>query len=246
MTTETAATLRPMRLRLPLLAGPALGVLLAGSALAGCGGGGSSSGNGVASKAPSEIVASAKSAADTAASVHVSGAISEGTPLSLDLHLLAGKGGRGRITQNGISFELIALGGTVYIKGSPAFYRRIGGAAAAQLFQGKWLKAPASAGEFASITSLTDLRKLLDTTLTSHGKLTKGATTTVNGQQAITVTESEKGGVLYVATNGKPFPVQISKSGASGGRIVFDRWNQAVTVSPPPNAINITQLQAGH
>src|SRR5207302_7011194 len=119
-----------------------------------------------------------------------------------------------------------ALGGTVYIKGSPAFYRRIGGAAAAQLFQGKWLKAPASAGEFASITSLTDLRKLLDTTLTSHGKLTKGATTTVNGQQAITVTDSEKGGVLYVATNGKPFPVQISKSGANGGRIVFDRWNQ--------------------
>lgn len=234
-----------MRLRLSQLAGPALGIALLGPSLAGCGGG-SSSGNGVASKAPAEIVAAAKGAADTAASVHVSGAITEGSPLSLDLRLLAGKGGRGRITQNGISFELITLGGTVYIKGSPAFYRRIGGPAAAQLFQGKWLKAPASSGEFASITSLTDLRKLMDTTLTSHGKLTKGSTTTVNGQKAVTVNDTEKGGILYVATTGKPFPLQIAKSGSGGGRIVFDGWNRAVTVSPPPNAINITQLRAGH
>jgi hypothetical protein len=233
-----------MGLRLPLLAPAALAVALLGSALSGCGG--SSSGNGIASKSPAEIVAAAKSAADTAASVHVSGAISEGTPLSIDLHLLAGKGGRGRITQNGISFELITLGGTVYIKGSPAFYQKIGGTAAAQLFQGKWLKAPAGAGEFASITSLTDLRKLMDTTLTSHGKLTKGATTSVNGKTAVTVNDSVKGGVLYVASTGKPFPVQISKSGSGGGKIVFDRWNEAVTVSPPPNAINITQLRTGH
>jgi hypothetical protein len=236
-------SLATMGLRPPLLAGPVLGIALAGSLLAGCGGS-SSSGNGVASKSPADIVAAAKGAADTAASVHVAGAITEGSPLTLDLHLLAGKGGRGRITQNGVSFELITLGGTVYIKGSPAFYRRIGGAAAAQLFQGKWLKAPASAGEFASITSLTDLRKLMDTTLASHGSLTKGAATSVNSQKAITVTDTSKGGVLYVATTGKPFPVQISKSGASGGRITFDRWNQAVSLSPPPNAINISQLQS--
>jgi hypothetical protein len=231
--------------RLRSLAGPALGAVLISAMLAGCGS--SSSGNGIASKSPDQIVAAAKAAADAAASVHVSGTvISEGSPLSLDLQLLAGKGGRGRITQKGLSFELIALGGTVYILGSPAFYRHIGGPAAAQLFQGKWLKAPASSGNFASITSLTDLRKLMDATLANHGTLATGGTTTVGGQKAVVVNDLSKGGVLDVASTGQPFPLQISKSGGGGGVITFDRWNQAVSISPPPNAINITQLQSGH
>jgi hypothetical protein len=236
-----------MRLRPVPSAGSLLGLALLAATLAGCGGSSGSTGNGVASKTPTEIVAAAKAAADEAASVHLAGAlVSEGSPLSLDLQILAGKGGRGRITQSGISFELITLGGTVYINGSPAFYRRIGGAAAAQLFQGKWLKAPASSGNFAPITSLTDLRKLIDTTLASHGTLLKGTAKTVDGQEAIPLTDTSKGGILYVAASGRPYPIELVKSGAGGGHIVFDRWNQAVTIAPPANAINLSQLQSGH
>lgn len=234
-----------MRPRLPLPAGPALGLALLGSLLAGGCGGSSSAGSGLAAKSPTEIVAAAKSAADGAASVHVAGSIAEGVPLSIDMQLLAGKGGRGHITQNGLTFELITLGDTLYIKGNPAFYRHIGGAAAAQLFQGKWLKAPAAAGQFAPITGLTDLRRLIDTTLASHGTLTKGAATTVGGRKVVAVKDASKGGVLYVAATGKPFPAEVARAGANGGHIVFDRWNEAVTISPPLNAINLTQLQAG-
>jgi hypothetical protein len=234
-----------MRPRLPLPAAPALGLALAGALLAGCGGS-SSAGSGLAAKSPTQIVAAAKAAADGAASVHVSGAVAEGASLSLDMQLLAGKGGRGHITQNGLSFELITLGGTVYIKGSPGFYRRIGGPAAAQLFQGKWLKAPATAGQFAPITALTDLHKLIDTALASHGTLAKGATTSIGGRKALAVKDVSKGGVLYVAATGKPFPLEVARGGANGGHILFDRWNGAVTISPPLNAINLTQLRAGH
>jgi hypothetical protein len=233
-----------MRPRLSLYGAPALGLALAGVLLSGCGGA-SSAGSGLAARSPAEIVAAAKAAADGAASVHVSGAVSEGAPLSLDMRLLAGRGGRGHITQNGLSFELITLGSTVYIKGSADFYRHLGGQAAAQLFQGKWLKAPASAGQFASITALTDLRKVIDTALASHGALGRGATTTVGGRKALAVTDASKGGVLYVAATGKPFPLAIARAGDGGGRIVFDRWNEAVTISPPTNAINLTQLRTG-
>jgi hypothetical protein len=234
-----------MRARLLLLAGSALGLGLLGWVLAGCGSS-SPAGNGIASKPPAQIVAAAKAAADEAASVHISGEIVEGVPLSLDLQLLAGKGGRGRITQNGLAFELITLGGTVYIKGSPAFYRHIGGQATAQLFQGKWLKAPASSGQFAPISALTDLRRIIDTTLASHGTLAKRATTTVGSRKVVPIEDLAKGGVLYVSATGKPFPAEIARGGARGGHIVFDRWNQAVTITPPLNAINLTQLQAGH
>ena len=95
---------------------------LAVLALASCGG---SSGNGIASKTPTEILALSKQAADSAKSVHVAGSIvSKGSPLTLDLFLLAGKGARGRLSEGGSSFELIEAGGTVYLRGSAAFYKR--------------------------------------------------------------------------------------------------------------------------
>jgi hypothetical protein len=222
---------------------------LGGAVLVGCGSSssGSGSGNGVASKTPAQIVAASKSAADGAASVHIAGSVvNEGKPVTVDMQLLAGKGGRGRITLEGLSIDLIRVGGAVYINGSQAFYRHVAGPAAAQLLQGKWLKAPENSGNFASLASLTDLGKLIDTTLGSHGTLARGATTTVDGQKAVAIDDVSQGGTLYVATTGSPFPIEIAKRGGSGGRIVFDRWNQAVTLTAPTNAININQLQSGH
>ena len=80
-----------------------------------------------------------------------------GNTVQLNLALASGKGGKGTVSQNGTTFGLVVTGGSVYIKGSAAFYRQIGGKAAVQLFGGKWLKAPAS-GQYASISQLTDLQ----------------------------------------------------------------------------------------
>lgn len=235
-----------MRLRLRSLAWSALGgVLAVAGMLAGCASS-SSSGNGVASKTPAQIVAAAQSAAAGAATVHVAGSIvSEGKPISLYMELVADKGGKGRLTLGALSIELIDLNRIVYINGSTAFYRHFTGPAAAQLLQGKWLKASAASGPLASLASLTDLSKLIDSTLANHGTLSRLGTTTVDGQKAIGVTDLAKGGALYVATTGTPYPIEIVKAGASGGKIVFDRWNKPVTLEAPANAININQLQSG-
>lgn len=233
-----------MRLRLFPLTGST--ILAALVALTGCGG---SSSNSIASKGAEQIVSESKLAADTATSVHVSGSLqSGGMPVTLDLNLVAGKGARGEISQNGASFKLILLGGTAYISGSPAFYRSLGGTAAAQLFNGKWLKASATTGEFASFSQLADMRKLIDSTLTGHGALAKGATTVVNGQNAIAITDTSKNGMLYVATTGKPYPIELSKGGSESGKITFDRWNQAVSIAAPPNSVDLAELKAasGH
>jgi hypothetical protein len=224
---------------------PLLVLLLIAAAIAGCGGSSSSSGNGVAGKTPAEILAATKVASDTASSVHVSGSIVSGkSPITLDMSLLAGKGGRGKLSEGGLPFELIQVGGSVYIKGSAAFYKNIGGTAAAQLLQGKWLKAPSSDGNFASLSRLTDLRQLVDQTLTSHGSLKKSGTTTINGQKVVGISDTTKGGTLYIATTGKPYPVEISKDGSGGGKIAFDRWNGEVTLAAPANAIDVAQLQS--
>jgi hypothetical protein len=217
------------------------------AALAGCGS--SSSSNSVASKSPEQIVSDSKTAADGASAVHVSGALtSAGSPVTLDLNLVAGKGARGELSQNGASFKLILLGNTAYISGSPAFYRSLGGTAAAQIFNGKWLKASAKTGDFASFSQLADMRKLIDSTLAGHGAIVKGTITTVNGQKAIAVNDSSKQGTLYVATTGKPYPIQLSKGGSESGKITFDRWNQPVAITAPAGAVDLAELKAagGH
>lgn len=234
-----------MRLTSPFLA--ALALLFALGALTGCGG--SSSSNSIASKSAEQIVSESKAAADKASAVHVSGALnSGGTPVSLDLNLVAGKGAKGELSQNGASFKIVLVGNTAYILGSPAFYHSLGGAAAAQLFNGKWLRASASSGEFASFSQLADMRKLIDTTLAGHGALTKGAVSVVKGQKAIAITDTTKKGTLYVATTGQPYPVQLSKDGSETGTIAFDGWNQAITITAPSNSIDLSELKAagGH
>jgi hypothetical protein len=211
-------------------------------ALAACGGGGGSD-NGVAAKSPKQIVTAATNAVANVSSVHVSGALANaGSQTRLDLSLVSGKGGRGSLSQGGLSFKLVALNQQLYISGSPTFWRQFGGANAAQLLSGKWLKAPAG-GQFASLAMLVDARTLFNQLLSSHGTLSKGKTTTVRGHKVVAVTDSSKGGTLYVATTGQPYPIEIVKNGSPGGRVDFDQFNQPVSLSAPSNAIDVSKLK---
>jgi hypothetical protein len=213
--------------------------------LAGCGGSSSSSGNGVAAKSADEILQASKSAASSAVSVHIEGSIvSGGKPISLNMELVAGKGGKGTIAQEGFSIDLIQVGGNVYIDGSDAFYKHVAGATAAQLLDGKWLKAPADSGELASLSSLTNLGKLIDSALANHGPLAKSPEKTISGQKSIGLNDTTKGGTLYVATTGSPYPIEILKTGSDGGKVTFDRWNKAVKLAAPADAIEISKLQS--
>jgi hypothetical protein len=223
--------------------------LIAAGLISACGGSSSSasstSGNGVASKSADQILAASTGAVQNIKTVHVSGSVvSGGAPISLNLDLVSGQGARGQMSQNGMSFQLVVAGDYIYINAGPAFWRHIGGTAAAQLLQGRWLKAPADRPDFASLSSLTNLHRLLNALLNSHAKLTKGATGTVNGQKVVALTDTTNHGTLYVAATGKAYPVEIVKAGASGGRITFGRYNETVTLTAPANAIDISKLKS--
>ena len=228
-----------MRRRLGLAALSALVAL----ALAACGSSsGSGSSNGVASKSPDQIVSDATSAIASVNSVHVSGKVSGGQSVALDLNLVNGKGGKGSMSQNGLGFQIVAVGPEVYINGSSAFWTKFAGSAAAELLTGKWLKAPAT-GQLSSLATLTDVSKLFSQLLSTHGNLAKGKTTTVQGQRVVAVNDTTNGGTLYVATTGKAYPIEISKTGSQGAQLVFDRFNQPVSLTPPAKAIDISQLK---
>ncbi len=213
----------------------------------GCGSSSSSSsaGNGVESKSAQEILAAAKSAAAGASTVHVSGTIvNGGKTVSVDLHLATGKGAAGSMTVEGQPIEIVEVGSGFYMKAGEAFYKQVGGAAAAQLLKDKWLKTPTGSGEFASLGALTSLDKLLSSTLTTSGTLTKTSTTTISGQPVVGITDAKQG-TLYIATTGPAYPVAIVKEGTDSGKIIFDDWNKPVTLTAPSSSVDLSQLEGG-
>ena len=218
-------------------------LIVLAAALAGCGSSHPSS-NGEADKTVAQILADAQAATATATSVHITGSgLSDSAPLALDLRLVAGKGGTGQITAEGLTFNIIRIGGKAYFKGNSAFWRHFGGAGAVQLLKGRWLEAPATKGDLSSFTPLTDLGKFTKTLLGSHGTLKKGLETKIDGQPAIAIVDKSGGGTLYVATTGSPFPIELTKGAGSKGKIAFDEWNQAVALAAPKNAVDYTKLK---
>ena len=94
------------------------------------------------------------------------------------------------------------------------------------------------------MASLTDLRTLVDTTFANQGTLTKGPLTTIDGESAIAIGDRAKGGTIYVATTGLPYPIQVVGGAASASSVTFDRWNGPVPLAAPPNALEIGALRA--
>jgi hypothetical protein len=218
----------------------ALAALVVLAALAGCGG--SSSSSGISSESPQKILNDSLAAANGLKSVHAAGAInSSGQQIKIDLHLLNGVGGRGQITLGGLGFNLVGLKSYAYMEASPAVWEKAGApASAAQQLQGKWLRAPAS-GQFGSIASLTNIHTLFTQLLTQHGKALKtGGVSTVAGHKVVAVKSDQ--GTLYVAATGKPYPIEVVKTGSDGGKIDFDSFDEALTVSAPSNTIDVPSV----
>jgi hypothetical protein len=219
---------------------PFLLVSTLASTLTGCGG---SSDNGVASKSASEILAASKAAAASASSVHIEAHNAQG-PLTLTSNLdLTSNGGRGHISGLGLDFEVTRTGNTLYLKGNPSVYESLG-IKPARVPRGAWIKAPANSGRFAQLAAFTDLKGEVNRLISSTGPITKGATTTINGQKTIELKDSGSlyAGRIYIATTGKPYPIQITKTGRETAHITFTNWNQPITLAPPTNTINISRL----
>ena len=211
-------------------------------AAAGCGG---SKSNGEAAKPADQVVLDARTAAIDAKAVHVSGSITDaGRPLTLDLTIVRGGGGKGTMSESGLRFEIVRVVDTAYIRGSDAFLRAFAGSAAAQLLHGKWLKGSATSGNLRALAPLTDIVKLFNSALGSHGKLRNKGETEYKGQKVVAVEDTTKGGTLYVAASGTPYPVAIV-GGKGRGAIAFDRWNESASIEAPKGAIDMSALGKG-
>jgi hypothetical protein len=154
-----------------------------------------------------------------------------------------GKGAKGSMSTNGVSFDLVRIGDTLYIKGSDAFWKQNGGALAAQLLHGKWLEVSGTTGKFRSLAALTNIGLLLGKVSSTHGKLVNDGQVTYRGAQAVRIRDTSDNSKFYVAATGKPYPVALVGGKANqSGTITFDDWNKHVTLTTPSGAIDLSKL----
>jgi len=209
-------------------------------ALAGCG----SSDNGVSEKLPKDALATATTTAQEAQSVHVVSKSSQGPLKSVVDLRLSKDGARGTVSFLDFDFEVIRIGQTVYVKGDKLFYRRVKAVLGKlpYLPAGSWLKGSATAGPLAQLAAFTDMGGELERLLSTPGPVTKGAKATIKGQQAITLREKTKlyEGPLYVATTGKPYPIeQVKSAGRERGRTSYSGWDEPVSLEAPSAAVEV-------
>jgi hypothetical protein len=209
-------------------------------ALAGCGGGSSS--NGYAKQPPNDVVRAAEQAAVAAKSVHITGnVVDNGTKLAIDLTLVHGQGGKGKMAERGLSFELVRIGERVFMRGSDAFWRQFAGEGAVALLHGKWLTGPVGNEQLADLASLFDAKSLFKSALRDHGRLANRGEQEYQGETAVELDDVSEGGALYIAAEGEPYPVAIV-GGQSDGTISFTEWNEDVELTAPKGAIDIATL----
>jgi hypothetical protein len=213
-----------------------------GLLVAGCGGSSGAKSNGVTDQTPNQILTRMKTDVASAKSVHVTGQIAEGGGgLSLDLQLERGKGGSGTITFGEVTIQIVRDGDKLYFKGNQAFLKKYSGAAA-QLLAGKWFVVPSSTKGFSSFAPLTNITGLIGQILgAAPSTLKKGDATTIDGQPALAIVDTTRGGTLYVATTGPVYPLELKpKTGSQ--HISFSDWDEPVTITPPSNPVDLTKL----
>ncbi len=221
-------------------AGGIAAVLVVAGVAGACGGGG----NGIASDSPSQILTAAINAMKSANSVRLTGGGSAGSNNHFSVNVQSFKNGdiNGTVTENGQTYDFIEVGTMAYIKAGPSIWESQGvSSSQAASLASKWISEPTSQAGLGSDFTISALAS----SMARDGQGVKAGTTgTVNGQSAISI-KSSKGGILWVATSGPAYPLEVIGTGSSSGgtgTIYLTGWNQGSLPSAPPNAVPLSSF----
>ncbi|MFI8438868.1 hypothetical protein ACIGJO_35085 [Streptomyces sp. NPDC079020] len=143
------------------------------------------------------------------------------------------------------SVKIIKRGDTVWLKPDSAFWKNqvpIGGSAFEAILDGRYMKGSATDPRLRTVSDACDLdtfRKLVTDNAKSgadRGTLVKGEETELAGSPVIPVirTTGDRTLTLYVATEGKPYPVRLTVKGPSADAVVgFSAFDRPVPTATP-------------
>ena len=153
--------------------------------------------------------------------------------------------GKGRVS-------IVLLDGVAYFSGNRQGLDKYFGfpTSVASTLVGHWVSVPSTDSAFQSITAGLTLSAALKEA-SPTGSIAKGKAKRINGLLAASVSGTgsarEPPTTLFIATKGKPLPVEaVASSGsgktASGEIVTFSHWREKVDVPRPSKAIPISSL----
>jgi len=172
----------------------------------------STTGGGIAALGADQILARAEAALKEAKSFRVKGdSVQDSQKMSIDFEV-SGDDLAGSLTQGKAVIEMLSVSGNHYIRPNEAFWQIAAGGAAqgkavAKAVGKKWVSTKADK-TFDSFFGEFTPEKFLE----ADGTITKGDARTVNGVPTIALKDSS-GGVIYIATTGKPYPISVDSDG---------------------------------
>jgi len=238
----------------------------------GCGGGGKKSTtitSATAAKTPEQLLLGVKAALERVHSYRLRGTQTDKdgpSRITGDVELP----GKAQLTlnQGPRVVDVILIGPDTYFKANSAFWRHLGQAKAARLLGNRWVKAPTANAGFSELSTLTD-PQLIGRCLVggAHGTLRFAGRGTANGQAAVVIADrgdvpGDAPGKLWVAATGPPLPLRAVQTGPErpGGKpdktchetsssstttasnILIGDYDQPVSISPPPSALDLSAL----
>ena len=163
-----------------------------------------------------------------------------GITTNIDMHYGL-TGSAGTITNGKSTLHLIHLAGVTYVKAPDAFWKAQ--LTSAQLanygasVHNAWVKVPTLGATFGQLSAFTDKQQVVDALVKKDTtKFVRGPSKTVDGVATVRLTDTVKGTVVYVASKGTPYPIEVI--GAKGSTAVahFSDWNTPFSVSAPEGA----------
>ena len=182
-------------------------------------------------------------------SVHVVGKITEGkSQIVLELLVNSDGEGGGEFVQNGNLIKIERVGPLLYFNAPSKFWATHATAAQTKTYGGKWIEFSAVDARFTSFDQFLDAAALVVAAFEGHtAPLSVSRPTTFAGHKVVivkdTVTNNGKRstGLMYIAAKGSPLVYKIvDDTPGDVSTVVFDHYGSGVTLTVPPNAINLS------
>jgi hypothetical protein len=182
-------------------------------------------------------------------SVHVAGKITQGkSQIVFELLVNSDGEGGGEFVESGTLIKIERVGPLLYFNAPKKFWATHATAAQTKTYGGKWIEFSAVDSRFTSFDQFLDATDLVVAAFQGHtAPLSVSRPTTFAGHKVVIVkdTVTNKGkkstGLMYIAAKGPAVVYKlVDDTPGDVSTVVFDHYGKGVTLTVPPNAINLS------
>lgn len=206
--------------------------------------------NGVDELSPDAVIEQALATLAEAGSYRVEGAPTAGAPLDLVFSAGAaltrpgvtveaesgrlGRGVQGTLTRDGSTFEVLAVDGSVYVRGNLDWLGTAVEEDARRTLGEKWLELPEGAAD--ELSTVTDPEAFAAALLTPDGPVQSVGVSFVEDQPALGIRYVDTGATTWVTATGPVLPLLVERVGATAteGVLRFSDVGAVVALTAPP------------